>query len=148
MTKIKKKLLSLICLLSIVLSGLIPVQASAYSSIKVPVKMTKGVYKVITISQSTSYHVVNTNVLNVRMTPNTKYAPIKKLNKGTKVKVVGVSGNWFEIETIHKHNSHYDTKGYYVETGEMWVQKDYLTRGNTPIYLNPYRAYDYTCLEK
>lgn len=149
MTKTKKYLVGLICLLSMGIGLLTPIQASAHS-IPVKVHLTGSSIKSTTVyaTETTNYYVVNTDILNVRMTPSTKYAPIKKLTKGAKVKVVRTSGDWVKIETIHKHDSHYETKGFYAETGEMWVSKSYLKKGTSTIHLIPFRAYDYTCLEK
>lgn len=147
MIKTKNHLLSLLCLLCLGFLFTTPIQASAHS-IPVMVHLTGSKSKVVYATETTNYYVVNTNILNVRMTPNTKYAPIKKLSRGAKVKVIRTSGSWVEIETIHKHNTHYETKGFYAETGQMWVHKDYLKKGTSVIHLIPYRAYNFTCLER
>lgn len=147
MNKIKKKLLGLICLLSIGVGLLSPIQSNAYSSINVLVSTNNKTTQTINVKANTNYHVVNTNVLNVRMTPSTKYAPIKQLTKGAKVRIIKFNGDWVQIETIHKHNSHYESKGYNGKTGQMWVKREYLTPGKTPIYLIHYKDAEFICLD-
>lgn len=143
--KIKTILLSLVCILSICATTLAPIPVSAHS-IPVKVRLTGSGFKTVYASGTTNYYRVNTDILNVRMTPSTKYSPIKKLSRGTKVKVVSRSGNWVEIETIHKHGSHYATKGFYAETGRMWVHKDYIKKATNTIHLINLRAYQYSCV--
>lgn len=144
--KLKNILLGLTCVLALSGGALAstPIQSNAHS-IPVYVRMTGGGYKTVYATETTNYYTVNTSVLNVRMTPNTKYAPIKQLYKGNKVKVVGSYGNWAKIETIHQHGSHYATKGFYAETGEMWVSRTYLTKATSTIHLIPLRANQYEC---
>lgn len=146
MNKIKSKTLALLCLLSIGFGSLAPMQSTAYSYVNVPVSTNNKTIKTIQVLANTNYYTVNTAVLNVRITPNTKYAPVRQLTKGTKVKVIKTNGDWALIETIHKHNNHYESRNYKTKTGEMWVHKSYLKKGTTPIYLIPYKESKFICL--
>lgn len=45
-----------------------------------------------------NHGVVTTDDLNIRKTPDTRYEPIGKLNKGDTVTIVGSKGDWYQIK--------------------------------------------------